>query len=149
LARQHGVRIDYLDCHMWIACLPSLRQVLIRLAAELCVPIPEAGWMGTREIIMPPIAEDLATTIRNLRGALIQLRPGLYRIVLHPAVDSEELRSVDSFWANAEAKRQQATLAALTSREIQRLVADRDIETLSVRDLWDYERCRLRDLDRR
>ena len=143
LARRVGLRIDYLDCHMGAACLPALRGTIIKLAAELCVPIPEHDWMGHREVGFP-ISEDSVTTIERFRTLLEPLQPGLYRVVLHPAEDSDELRAVDMFEGIAEARKRQAALDALTSARIKAVIEARNIELLSVSDLWDKAACRLR-----
>lgn len=142
-AKDLGLRIDYLDCHMGVACLPSLRPIMFKLAQELCVPIPEHGWMGHQEVGFR-IEEDPEATIANFRDLLVSLRPGLYRVVTHPAANVPETRAMDSTAGEAEARRRQAVLTALQSPAIQEVIAERGIELVSVHDLWDYTACQLK-----
>jgi chitin disaccharide deacetylase len=142
-ARELGLRIDYIDCHMGVACLPEFRPILFELAAELCVPIPEHGWMGHEEVGFR-LDDDPAVTIRNFRDLLLRLGPGLHRIVTHPSADTPEARAMDSVFGEIEARRRQAVLHALQADEIREVIAERDIELVSVRDLWDGTRCQLR-----
>jgi hypothetical protein len=51
---------------------------------------------------------------------------------------------MDSIVGEAEARRRQAILTALQAPEIRQLVANRGIEPVSVRDLWDYTTCQLK-----
>lgn len=142
-ARRQGLQLDYLDCHMGAACLPPLRSAMIKLAEELCLPIPEHGWMGDQEVGFQP-TESAATNISNFTKLLDSLRPGLYRIVAHPAVNTEELRAVDSLDGESEARKRQAELDALLSSEIAATIRRRGIQLVSIRDLWDPRTCKLR-----
>jgi chitin disaccharide deacetylase len=142
-AMDMGLRIDYIDCHMGVACLPPLRPIMLQLARELCVPIPENGWMGHQEVGFR-VEEDAAATARNFRDLLQSLEPGLYRVVTHPAANTPEARSMDSIVGEPEARKRQAILEALQASEIQQVIAERKIELVSVRDLWDYSNCQLK-----
>jgi len=70
--------------------------------------------MGDQEVGFE-VTESAATTIANFARLLDTLRPGLYRVVTHPAVNTEELRAVDSFDGESEARKRQAALDALLS----------------------------------
>ncbi len=142
-AHRQGLQLDYLDCHMGATCLPPVRSAMIRLAEELCLPIPEHGWMGDQEVGFE-VTESAATTIANFARLLDTLRPGLYRVVTHPAVNTEELRAVDSLDGESEARKRQAALDALLSPEIAAVIRRRSIQLVSIRDLWDARTCRLR-----
>jgi chitin disaccharide deacetylase len=142
-ARDLGLRIEYIDCHMGVACLPELRAIMFELAMELCVPIPEHGWMGHEEVGFR-IDEEPAVTIETFRNQLLKLRPGLHRIVTHPAADTPEARAMDSVVGDIEARKRQAVLLALGADEIREVIAERNIELVSVRDLWDNTTCQLK-----
>jgi chitin disaccharide deacetylase len=142
-AKALGLRIDYIDCHMGVACRPELRAAMFQIAAELCVPIPESGWMGHTEVGFR-IDEDPAATIQNLRDLLLSLGPGLYRLVTHPTADTPEFRAVDGTYGISEARKRQAVLTALRAHEIRKTIEERGIELVSARDLWDYEACQLK-----
>lgn len=143
-AKDLGLRIGYLDCHMGVACLPTLRPIMFKLAQELCVPIPEHGWMGHQEVGFR-IEENPEATIANFRNLLVSLRPGLHRVVTHPAADTPETRAMDSFTGESEARRRQAVLTALQAPAVQQVIAERGIELVSAHDLWDYTACQLKD----
>lgn len=145
LAQKQGIRIDYIDCHMGAACLKPLLPVMLKLSQELCVPIPEEGLMGEQAVGFR-IDEDPGITIKNFRELLLSLKPGLYRVVTHPAEDSPELRAVSIVWGESEAKKRHAVLQALKSEEIKKVIMERDIELVSIRDLWDYKGCKLKDV---
>lgn len=138
-----NVRIDYIDAHMGAAYVPSIQPVLFRLAKELGVPIPEDGWMGYTNIHIR-FWTDAADASKELAARLRRLKPGLYRIVLHPLVDSPEIRAGDSFFGARWAREGQAALGALTSEEVKLAIREMDIELVSIRDLWDYENGRLK-----
>lgn len=142
-ARRHGLRIDYLDCHMGATCLPPIRSAMLELAEELCLPIPENDWMGHREIGFQP-SEDRAGTIANFVKLLDTLPPGLFRIVTHPATDTEELRAVDAVDGESEARRRQVELDALLAPEVAAAIQRRKIQLVSIRDLWNDRTCQLK-----
>jgi predicted glycoside hydrolase/deacetylase ChbG (UPF0249 family) len=144
-AQSLGIRIDYIDCHMGIACKPSLVPVLITLAEELCVPIPEQGWMGTTEFAFRHVGLDLATSAENFAQELGSLTPGLYRLVVHPRLDVEEARGEDSYFGPTVAELGQLELDVLASPTVRSALTRHSIELVSIRDLWDYQACRLRD----
>jgi predicted glycoside hydrolase/deacetylase ChbG (UPF0249 family) len=142
LAQKQGIRIDYIDCHMGAACLKPLLPIMLKLSKELCIPVPEEGLIGDQPVGFR-VDENPQTTIKNFRELLLALKPGLYRVVTHPAEDSPELRAVSVAWAD-EAKKRHAVLQALISPEIRRVITERDIEIVSIRDLWDNRGCRLK-----
>jgi len=139
-----GIRIDYLDCHMGIGCNPLLSQVMIKLAKELCVPIPERDWMGTIDF-WEAYDGDITYNIAKLVNKLDTLKPGTYRLVLHPTVDNEESRSVDNFFGVKGAKAGQNDLNMLLSKELKAAIERNGIELTSVNDLWDYDKCQIRN----
>lgn len=139
-----GIRIDYLDCHMGIACNPLLNQVMIKLAKELCVPIPERDWMGTIDF-WEAYDGDITYNISKLVNKLDSLKPGTYRLVLHPTVDNEESRAVDNYFGVKGAKAGQNDLNMLLSKELKEAIERNGIELISVNDLWDYDKCQIRN----
>jgi chitin disaccharide deacetylase len=142
-ARALGLTVDYLDCHMGTVCSGELRPVLIRLSEELCLPVPELGWMAHEEIgIDWHVSPEQATA--DLRQLLLGLAPGLYRLVVHTAEDTPELRGVDSVVGEAEARSRNTQLLIMESPAIRRTIEEAGIELVTVRDLWDDRSCRLR-----
>lgn len=143
-AQQLGIRFEYIDVHMGGAYVSVLRPVLFKLAKELNMPIPEDGWMGYENIHLR-FWTDGAAASKTLASKLRSLEPGLYRIVLHPLIDNEEERAVDSFFGANAAREGQAALDALTSDEVKNAIAEMNIELVTVGDLWNYEEGALRD----
>lgn len=138
-----GIRIDYLDCHMGVACDPAFVQVLVNLAAELCLPVPEQGWMGDSRI-PPPLGDDLSSRIDQFVRTLDSLGPGLYRVVLHPTLDSDEVRAMDSYFGPSWARSGKMDIDVLASDEVREAIRRNSIELVSIADLWDYEACLLK-----
>ncbi len=101
--------------------------------------LPINGLLGYKGVGFK-IEENAELTIKNFRELLLSLTPGLYRVVTHPAEDSPELRAVTNIWTE-DAKKRHAELQALKSEQIQKLIKARNIEIVSIRDLWDYPSC--------
>ena len=141
-----GIKIDYLDCHMGVACNEQLMEVMIKLADELCVPIPERDWMGTIDF-WEAYDGDITNNVTKLVKKLDALKPGTYRLVLHPTVDNEESRSIDNYFGVKGAKAGQNDLNMLLSTELKAAIERNGIELISVNDLWDYDKCQMRITD--
>ncbi len=140
-AQEHGLRVDYIDCHMGMSCR-ELLPIVERIAAELCVPIPEQGLLGEREVNLEDAAYSEKAGKEAVKEMLESLTPGVWRYIGHPAHDTPELRAVDSEWGPRIAAARSATLRVWSDPEIKRIIARRGIELISPADLWDYERCR-------
>jgi predicted glycoside hydrolase/deacetylase ChbG (UPF0249 family) len=138
-AQKLGIRFEYLDVHMGGAHVPALQPILFKLAKELKLPIPENGWMGEKNIHLR-FWGDGAAASKTLANKLRSLEPGLYRIVLHPLVDNEEARAMDSFFGPNWAREGQSALDALSSEDVEKAITEMKIELVTVGDLWDYEK---------
>ncbi len=140
-AQRNGLRVDYLDCHMGMACAPDLLPIVRRLAEELCLPVPEQGLLGEREIAIPWDEFTVPAGRRAFERLLRSLDPGLWRLITHPAEDHPELRAIDSEWGPDVAAQRSAELALLTDPDVRALIVELGIELVSVRDVWDYTSC--------
>ncbi len=138
-----GIRIDYLDCHMGVACNEQLMEVMIKLAEELCVPIPERGWMGTIDF-WENYDGDVSSSVDRLILALDKLKPGTYRLVLHPTVDNEESRAIDTYFGLKNARAGQNDLHMVLSAKVKAAIERNGIELIGINDLWDDEKCQMR-----
>ncbi len=143
-AQQNGVRIDYLDCHMGLACSEQILPVMKKLAAELCVPIASRGFLGEQAVRLDWQRNTIEEARELIGGMLGSLQPGLWLYVGHPARDSAELRAVDSEVGLEWATRRNAVFEIWRDPEIKRLVAERNIQLVSPRDLWNSGNCRLK-----
>jgi hypothetical protein len=141
-AKRQGVRVDYLDCHMGLACSEALMPILQKLAKEFCVPISGIGMLGESGVRVTWKENTVEEGQRLVRDMLMSLKPGLWLFVGHPARDSSELRAVDTNeglrWANLR----DSELKVWQDPQTKQIIADRKIELVSTRDLWDYQACR-------
>ncbi len=109
-----GFDVSHLDSHMGTMQLrPEFFDVYLELAVDFALPLRMAGASGQGPIGFP--YRDLAAAegvvfpdhfVRSPIGArralervLYDLRPGVTEMYLHPAVESDELRSSHPDWA--------------------------------------------------
>ena len=128
---------------MGVACNPLLVPVMIKLAEELCVPIPERDWMNTIDV-WEAYDGDVSYNVEKFVNMLDKLNPGTYRIVLHPTIDNAESRAIDSYFGVKGARAGQNDLNMLLSKEVKAAIKRNGIELISISDLWDYEKCQIR-----
>ncbi len=133
-ALRAGLGLDYLDCHMGLACREELLPVTLRLAEEFCLAVSSAGRYGERRFAPDyPEDNDDAGVKRALTEALSALRPGLHLYVGHPAVRTAELLAVDSARGEFWYRRRGAVLKAWTDPEVRALIEERGIELVPMR----------------
>ncbi len=109
-----GFDVSHLDSHMGTLQLRAdFFDVYLELAVEFRLPLRMAGASAERVIGFPyrrlaaeagvVFPDHLITTPMGSRPtiekALAELRPGVTEVFLHPAVDSDELRSSHPDWA--------------------------------------------------
>ncbi len=139
-----GVRLDYVDCHMGMACRDDLYPITRRLAREFCLGVSGKDVFNERRA-KPEYPDNSPSGIKaGLLRMLEELTPGLWLYVGHPAARTPELEAVDTNSGAMWAERRSSVLAAWTDPEIRRVIAERGIELVSMRDLWDDEACRPR-----
>lgn len=139
-ARRQGIRIDHLDCHMWVVCGNHLRPVLEGLSREFCLPLGNLDRFGEGTGYAPaPMPRE---RVREELEAWLRARePGLWLYVDHPSVDGPEMRGRDSQFGDRFAEHQGAVAELWADPSLRDLLDELDIELVSYRDLWDYERC--------
>lgn len=140
-AKNMGLRIDYLDCHMRTAVTDDLRPVVEKLSKEFCLPVPDEGLLGERWLRVRWDNKTADSAKEGLKELLRALPPGLWKLVGFPSMDSEELRAADPHWGLQQAVQNTAMFEAWKDPEVKKIIAERGIELVSVRDLWDYEKC--------
>ncbi len=134
-ALRAGVRLDYVDCHMGMACQEELLPITERLAREYCLAISSPGRNGaTRFAPDYPAANDDTGVRQALLDALAGLQPGLHLYVGHPAVRTPELLAVDSSSGEYWYRRRGAVLKAWTDPEVLAMVRQKGIELVSMRE---------------
>ncbi len=141
-AKAYGVQVAYVDCHMGMACREDMLPITLKLAAESCIPVAGAeSFAGMQNISLAWDQRTPEEGRRLLEAELRKLTPGLWMYVAHPAVDTPELRAVDTTSGERWARQRSSVLALWTDPEIRRLINDLGIELVGPRDLFDYQAC--------
>jgi predicted glycoside hydrolase/deacetylase ChbG (UPF0249 family) len=110
-----GFDVSHLDSHMGAAQLrPEFFDIYVDLAVEFQLPIRLSGASTERTIGFPfrKLAADEGLVFpdhfvyvngrgarRAIERAVMDLRPGVTEVYLHPAVDTPELRAATPDWA--------------------------------------------------
>ncbi len=137
-----GVRVEYVDCHMGMACREELLPITRKLAADHCIPI--AGTQSFPQMQRFGLDWDERTLEegrRLLDAELRKLTPGLWMYVAHPAADSPELRAVDTEVGECWARQRSAVMALWTDPQTRTLIEELGIELVGPRDVFDYQAC--------
>lgn len=130
-----GVRLDYVDCHMGVACREELLPITKRLAEEYCLAVSSAGVYGERRVAPDyPADANEPGVLRALLDTLAALEPGLHLYVGHPVVPSPELLAVDSVRGEYWHRRRGAVLKAWTAPEVRAVIERRGIELVPMRE---------------
>lgn len=112
-----GFDVSHLDSHMGtIQLRPEFFDVYLDLAVEFQLPIRLSGASTERLIGFPfrQLAGDEGVVFpdhlllvaggvgsrRTIERAIMDLRPGVTEVLVHPAVDTPELRASSPDWAN-------------------------------------------------
>jgi predicted glycoside hydrolase/deacetylase ChbG (UPF0249 family) len=170
-AIQAGIDITHVDAHMGTVSRPPFRQAYIDVALENRLPLPFIGhngnWLENRRI--PPTlivhgaarGRKLATRGLPLLDAISMLPlrdpndhvgvakhifdnlpPGLAVLILHPAVDTPELRALAPDWPSRV-----ANYAALLSHDLRDYIRQSGIQVIGYRPLRDLMRAHLEESD--
>lgn len=160
-----GLDVTHIDTHMGAVAHLKFVEGYARLALEQRLPalflrLDEAGWrelgldaatvafamqfMDRLEEQGVPLLDNLASLplveepgdrIAAARAALEALPPGLSHLIIHPAIDSPELRAMTASWRSRV-----ADYRAFTSDELARWVKDSGIQVIGYRPLRDLMR---------
>lgn len=144
-AKSMGVNVAYVDCHMGMACREEILPITRKIAAENCMPI--AGRQSFPDLQNISLDWDQRTPAEGRRlfeAKLRGLTPGLWMFVDHPAVDTPELRAVDTNSGEQWARLRSSVLAIWTDPDIRALIDELGIELVGPRDVFDYQACRPR-----
>ena len=136
-----GVRVDYVDCHMGMACREDLVSVTRKLAKEYCLGVSSVGMFGEQRFSAKGVTNTPAAFTEALVTRLEGLTPGLYLYVDHPAADTPELRAVDSESGERWAAIRSSVLAAWTAPAVREVIERRKIELVPMRALFDRTAC--------
>lgn len=148
-----GFDVSHLSCHMGaLESRPEFFDVALEMAVEFRLPLrlpdaAEEGRLGfpfrslaAQEKVVSPDHLVRVTGNRSTRLVLDQLlsgiRPGVTEIVLRPAVDSAELRSVVPDWAARVADHD----LSMGSDSLRVLMARAGVHLIGYRELRDLQR---------
>ena len=135
LARKQIPQVSHLSSHMGTpTSTPELRTLVQRLAAEYKLPIetPGAQWFRW--------AADNNTTAEQREAALVkalqELKPGIWILVEHPGLDTDEMRAIghEGYW-NVAAHRDGVT-RSFTSERVKEVIKARNIQLVSYGEIW-------------
>ena len=135
LARKHIPQVTHLSSHMGTPTITQeLRTMTRKLAAEYKLPIETPGAQGFRWPV------DNNATAEQREAALVkafeELEPGLWILVEHPGLDTDEMRAIghEGYW-NVAAHRDGVT-RSFTSRKVKEVIEARNIQLVSYGDTW-------------
>jgi predicted glycoside hydrolase/deacetylase ChbG (UPF0249 family) len=131
--RAEGLEPEYFDCHMGVIAPEPYAEICRRYGKPFDYPIGDVavGFDSIHMVSSQPVDEKMSYLLDRIGS----LEAGKHLFVTHCAVDSSELRAQTSetaknrAWAN---EYRPSDLAALTSDEAKRAVAERGIELVSV-----------------
>ncbi len=135
LAKKHIPQVSHLSSHMGTpTSTPELRTLAQKLAAEYKLPIetPGAQWFRW--------PADNNTTAEQREAALVkalqELKPGIWILVEHPGLDTDEMRAIghEGYW-NVAAHRDGVT-RSFTSERVKEVIKARNIQLASYGQLW-------------
>jgi predicted glycoside hydrolase/deacetylase ChbG (UPF0249 family) len=135
LARKEIPQVSHLSSHMGTpTCTPELRALVQKLAAEYKLTFETPGakhfrWSASSDATA---AQREAALIK----ALEQLTPGVWILVEHPGLDTEEMRAIghEGYWNVAEHR--DAVTRAFTSEKVKEVIKKRGIQVVSYGDVW-------------
>lgn len=135
LARKMIPQVTHLSSHMGTpTSTPELQTLVRRLAAEykLLLETPGAQWFRW--------PADNNTTAERREAALVkalqELKPGIWVLVEHPGLDTDEMRAIghEGYW-NVAAHRDGVT-RSFTSELVKEVIKTRNIQLASYADTW-------------
>ena len=109
-----GFDVSHLDSHMGTLQLrPEFFDVYLELAVDFGLPLRMAGASTERVVGFPfrRLAEEVGVVFpdhfvlcpvgarRRIERALFDLRPGVTEVLLHPGIDTDELRTACDDWS--------------------------------------------------
>jgi len=135
LAKKHIAQVTHLSSHMGTpTSTPELQTLVRRLAAEYKLPIetPGAQWFRW------PADNNTAAEQREaaLVKALEELKPGIWVLVEHPGLDTDEMRAIGhEGYGNVAAHRDGVT-RSFTSERVKEVIKERSIQLVSYGQIW-------------
>jgi predicted glycoside hydrolase/deacetylase ChbG (UPF0249 family) len=117
-----GIAVTHIDSHMYALFHPRLLPLYLGLAAERRLPALIHGDAGVDHLKVLRLdgAEDSMAYVKDVFS---ELKPGLTQLLLHPAIDTPELRAVTPGW-----RARVAEYEIFRSAELQRFLRSCGVE---------------------
>lgn len=152
-----GIDVTHLDSHMGTLQLhPDYLKVYLQLAVEFNLPVrmasqatlDRAGFPQLRDsfaakgIVFPDhfVYEELKNESKDVKGfwmnVVKNLKPGVTEVYVHPAVVSDELKSITGTWQTRSLEYEVFT----HDPAMRQLIQDGGVKTISFRPLRDLQR---------
>lgn len=130
-------RINHLSCHMGTAmATPELEELVGRLAEEYgLVPDWKFRDNNLNIFFVPPEEKE-----DSLASILKSLEPGLWYLVIHPGMDTPEMRAIYNNTGDPDKRMsiyRAAVTKALISKRIKRIIKERGIKLVTHQDVID------------
>jgi predicted glycoside hydrolase/deacetylase ChbG (UPF0249 family) len=157
LARQYGIQFTHLDSHMGtLFARPDYFEVYTRVAKETGVPcmLPRPTPAAAKEMSAYPITpamleaanqtglpyldrlvtgvpgRTVAERAESYRKFLAELKPGITKLIVHLAMDDDEIKAITGNW-----EQRYADFRFFTDPETKKRMAELGIRTITYREL--------------
>jgi len=135
LAVKEIPQVSHLSSHMGTPTShPKLRALVDKLAAEYKLPVATPGAKRFRWGV------DSKATAQQRIAALVKaletLEPGIWILVEHPGLDTDEMRAIGHAGYWNVATHRDAVTKAFTSEKVKAVIKKRGIQLVSYNDVW-------------
>ena len=146
-----GFDVSHLDSHMGTLQLrPEFFDVYLELAVDFGLPLRMAGASAERVVGFPfrRLAEEEGVVFpdhfvlcpvgarRRIERTLFDLRPGVTEVLLHPGIDTDELRTACDDWPG----RVEDHAFLVSDPSLRALLARADAHLIGFRELRELQR---------
>jgi predicted glycoside hydrolase/deacetylase ChbG (UPF0249 family) len=142
LALDKGINVTYLDTHMGTAHItPEMKETTDELSGEFGIPLSadlrkkfKVQFAGSIESVSSDWKQQIDPKDRPkaLLDIVKNLKSGLWMMVVHPGLDTSEMRAIDH---SPVASQRQGNTNSLTSPEVKQMIKQRNIQLIGFKDL--------------
>ncbi len=142
LALDKGINVTYLDTHMGTASIMlEMKKAVEKISREFKIPLSgDLGkkfgiqWAGSIESVSEDWTRqrDPNDRPKALLDVVKGLKPGLWMTILHPGLDTSEMRAMDF---SPVASQRQGNTDALTNPEVKEMIKQKGIQLVGFKNL--------------
>jgi predicted glycoside hydrolase/deacetylase ChbG (UPF0249 family) len=146
LALDKGINVTYLDTHMGTAnIMPLSKKVVKKISKEFRIPLSKdlvekfnIQWMGSIESEIGDWTKqrDPKDRPKALLDIIRSLNEGIWMMIVHPGLDTSEMRSIDY---SPVASQRQGNTDALTNPKVKEMIKQKNIQLVGFKDLLKNE----------